>query len=311
MNSELKDTKKILGNTILEAAAKDENIVVVSTDSGNRSGLDAFIKNYPNRYYEVGIMEQAAIGISSGLATAGKTPVFCAPAPFVTARPFEFFRNDLGYMRQNAKMIGRNCGLNYSDLGPTHYALEDMALIRLIPEVVILAPEDPGEFEEAIKAMLSYRGPVYLRFSSSPLPVLFEQRPFEIGKGRLIRDGNDVSIISTGEITASVLQAVDILTAKGIDPQVIGMPTVKPLDVQMIKAAAQKTGRIITVEEHFMTGGLGSAVAEVCSELCPVPVKRIALPDSYLSSGPYGDVMAYYGLDTKGIADSILKFVNH
>ncbi len=303
------DAKKILGDVILEEGKKNSNVVVVSTDSANRSGLTDFIDSFPERYYELGIMEQAAVGVSSGLATAGKIPVFVAPAMFVTGRPFEFFRIDLGYMKQNAKMIGRNCGINYSDLGPTHHGLEDIALIRLIPGVVILAPQDAGELEGALHAMMEYEGPVYLRVSTAPIAELFEKVPFKIGEGRMIRDGKDVTIITTGEITANVMGAVDILTEQGYDPQVIGMPTVQPIDAEMIKAAAAKTGKIVTVEEHFKTGGLGSAVAEICSEYCPVPVKRIAMPDAYNGSGTYKDMILKFKLDAAGIAESIQEFL--
>ena len=307
---EYADAKKILGDVILETGKKNEAVVVVSTDSANRSGLGDFIESFPERYYELGIMEQAAIGVSSGLATAGKIPVFVAPAMFVTGRPFEFFRIDLGYMKQNAKMIGRNCGINYSDLGPTHHGLEDIALIRLIPGVVILAPQDAGELEGALQAMMEYEGPVYLRVSTAPIAQLFEKVPFKIGEGRMIRDGKDVTIITTGEITSHVMEAVDLLTEQGYDPQVIGMPTVQPIDAEMIKAAAAKTGKIVTVEEHFKTGGLGSAVAEICSESCPVPVKRIAMPDNYNGSGTYKDMITHFKLDAAGIAESIQEFLN-
>ena len=162
------------------------------------------------------------------------------------------FRNDIGYMRQNVKIVGRNGGISYSDLGATHHSLEDFAIIRMIPDVVILSPQDPSEIENAVKAMLDYNGPVYMRIGNQSIPELFESKPFEIGKGNLIRDGQDVAIISTGSLTANVLDAAKVLEDKGYNPMVIGMPTINPIDEELIEYAARKTGKIVTVEEHYI-----------------------------------------------------------
>jgi transketolase len=304
------DTKKILGTVFLEAARKNPAFVLVSTDSGGRSGFGDFIKEFPQRYFELGIMEAAAISVSAGLATAGKIPVFCAPAPFVTVRPMEMFKIDLGYMAQNVKVIARNCGFNYADLGPTHYGLEDYGTIRLIPNIVILAPEDSGELEAAFKTALEYNGPVYLRMSSAPLPKIFPEEKFEIGRGRLIREGKDLTIFSTGEVTVNAAAAVEALAAKGISAELIGLPTINPLDKDIILNSVAKTRRAVTVEEHFITGGLGTAISEVLSESCPCPLKKIGVPHVYISSGPYGDMMRNFGLDVEGIEKSVLEFVS-
>lgn len=309
MEYEIVDSKKLIGETVYGIAKKNKDIVLISTDSGNRSGFTTFIKDFPDRFFEVGIMEQSAIGVSSGFATTGKIPIFCAPAPFVTGRPYEMFRIDLGYMQQNAKIIGRNCGFNYSDLGPTHYGLDDYGLIRLIPHVVILAPQDASELKGAVIAMLDYQGPVYLRLSSGPIARIFEEKPFVIGKGSVIRDGKDVAIISTGEITVNVIRAVDALVSKGFDPMIVGMPTLNPIDESLILEAAKKTGKIITVEEHFEIGGLGTIVSEVCSTSYPVKVKRIGVPSEYPSSGPYQDMMVQFGLDPENLAKTISAFI--
>lgn len=310
MKYEMIDAKKIIGEVTLAEADLNADICVVSTDSAPRTGMNAFIERYPKRYYELGIMEQAAIGVSAGLATAGKTPVFCAPAPFVTARPFEMFKIDVGYMRQNVKAIGRNCGFNYSDLGPTHYGLEDMALVRLIPGVTILAPIDASQLEGAMHAMLQCRGPVYLRVGTAPIPRIFPAGEFEIGKGSVIRDGKDVAIITTGEISVNVFEAAEQLAANGIDAMVIGMPTVAPIDSEIIRMATRKIGKIVTVEEHYVIGGLGSAVCEVCAESgLPVPVKRIGVPHEYLSAGPYEDLVHHCKLDVQGIVETVSDFV--
>lgn len=308
MTRELKDPRKTFGSAVFEAAKKNDNIVVLSADSGGSSGFLEFRDIYPNRYFEFGIMEQGVVGFASGMATIGKIPVFCAIAPFVTCRPYEMFRNDLGYMKQNVKIIGRNSGISYSDLGATHHSLEDFSIIRMIPDVVILSPQDPNEIKNAVYAMLNYNGPVYMRIGNQKIPVLFENKPFEIGKGSLIRDGEDVAIISTGSLTANVLDAIKLLTDKGCDPMVIGMPTISPIDEEIIEYAAHKTKKIVTVEEHYIPGGLGTIVAEVCSKTVPVHIKMLGIPKSYATSGPYNDILAYYGLDAAGIANSVLDF---
>ena len=303
------DPRKEFGKAVTELARDNDKIVVISADSGNSSGFGDFAKLYPERYVELGIMEQGAIGVASGLATIGKIPVFCAIAPFVTARPFEMFRNDLGYMNQNVKIVGRNCGFTYSDLGATHHSLEDFAIIRMIPGVVILAPQDPTEIRAAVKAMIEHVGPVYMRIGNPKIPVLFEEKPFVIGKGSILRDGSDVTIITTGSTTEAVLKAAEILADLGVDAQVIGMPTVCPIDRELVIDAARKTGKMVTVEEHYTDGGLGSLVCEICSSEYPVPVKRLGVPKSYATSGPYEQLLEYYGLDKDGIVKSVEGFL--
>jgi transketolase len=304
-----KDPRGIFGAAVLDAAARKPNLVVLSADSGGGSGHAAFKERFPKRYYEFGIMEQCVLGIASGLATTGKIPVFCATAAFVTSRPYEMFRNDLGYMRQNVKIIGRNSGISYSDLGATHHSLEDFAITRMIPGVVVLAPQDPGEITSAVHAILDYNGPVYMRIGKDPIPDLFEQTPFTIGKGRVLREGGDVAIISTGAITGSALDAAELLDRLGIHARVVGMPTVSPIDRELVIECAERIGRIVTVEEHYTSGGLGAIVQEVTSEERPVSVRRLGLPHTYVTSGPYWELMAHYGLDAAGIARSVEDFL--
>lgn len=308
MIGDMLDPRKEFGKAVTEVAEKDDTVVILSADSGKSSGFGAFIEAHPERYFECGIMEQAVVGIASGLATVGKKPVFCAIAPFVTSRPYEMFRNDLGYMRQNVKIVGRNCGFTYSDLGATHHSLEDFAIIRMIPEVVVLAPQDPTEIREAAKAMLQYEGPVYMRIGNPEIPVLFEEKPFEIGKGQLLLGGLDVTIVTTGSMTGTVLKAVELLKDNGINAEVLGMPTVWPIDEELILESIKKTKKVITVEEHYVNGGLGTIVAEVCAKNNPVPVKMLGVPHGYASSGSYEELLSYYKLDVKGIADSVIEF---
>jgi transketolase len=303
------DPRKVFGAAVLEVARENPNIVALSADSGGSSGFGDFKKEFPDRYLEFGIMEQGVIGVASGLAATGKIPVFCAIASFVTSRPYEMFRNDLGYMRQNVKVVGRNAGISYSDLGATHHSLEDFAIIRMIPGVTVLAPEDPGEIRSAVRAMLEHEGPVYMRIGNNPIPHLFEEEPFTIGKGRVVREGRDVTVIVTGTMAEPVLTAAERLAASNTDVRVVAMPTVWPIDRELVTRCAKETGKIVTVEEHYTVGGLGAIVAEVCAESAPVPVRMIGVPPSYATSGPYDQLLAHYGLDAEGVAKSILDFV--
>lgn len=310
MIGELFDPRKEFGKAVTEAAAENPDIVVFSADSGKSSGFGEFMKKYPERYFECGIMEQGVVGAAAGMATTGKIPVFCAIAPFVTCRPYEMIRNDIGYMRQNVKLVGRNCGITYSDLGSTHQSLDDFGLMRLIPGITILAPSDPGEIQEAVKAMLAYKGPVYMRIGNPKIPQIFEQEPFVIGKGKLLREGMDVTIVTTGSTTGSALKAVLELEALGVSAELIGMPTVVPLDRELVRRSAAKTGRVITVEEHYVCGGLGSLVTEELSDLANVTVKRMGLPLDYAkTSGDYEELLAYYQLDHNGIVNGVKEFL--
>jgi len=306
----LEDPRKVFGQTVSALADVNDRVVILSADSGKSSGFGDFMKEHPERYFEFGIMEQAVIGIASGFATTGKIPVFCAIAPFVTARPFEMFRNDLGYMHQNAKIVGRNGGITYSDLGSTHHSLDDFGLIRMIPGVVILSPQDPGEIRSACKAMLEYVGPVYMRIGNEKIPSLFEESKFTIGKGRMIRSGTDVTIISTGNMTKSVMDAAEELEKAGIHAEVIGMPTICPLDEDIILKSAEKTGRVVTVEEHYIYGGMGTMVSDLLCGIRPVQVKKLGIPNDYATSGPYDKVLAHYGLDSDSISKSVREFLN-
>jgi len=309
MNQIKKDPRKEFGSAVSELAEKDERIVILSADSGNSSGFKEFSIKHPDRYYEFGIMEQGVVGIASGMATTGKIPVFCAIAPFVTCRSYEMFRNDLGYMNQNVKIVGRNSGITYSELGATHHSLEDFAIMRMIPGTVVLAPQDPGEIRGAVKAMLEHQGPVYMRIGNSPIPQLWEEQKFEIGKGRILREGKDLTIISTGTTTLDVLEAAELLEKQNISVMVVGMPTVCPLDEELILKAAHITGKLMTVEEHYQYGGLGTMVAEVCSREYPVPIKMHGIPKSYATSGPYDELLKYYRLDAEGIAATAIEFI--
>jgi transketolase len=304
----LRDPRTTFGAAASAVANTNPDIVILSADSGKSSGFGQFATDHPDRYFEMGIMEQGVVGIAAGLATTGKIPVFCAIAPFTTARPFEMVRNDVGYMRQNVKIVGRNGGISYSDLGATHHSLEDFAIMRMIPGMTVIAPQDPSEIEAAVAAMLAHDGPVYMRIGNDPIPEILPPEPFVIGRARLARSGSDVTLVTTGNLTSAVLDAAQILSDDGISAEVLGMPTVSPIDTDAVLASAAKTGRVVTIEEHYVVGGLGTMVTEALSGQA-VPVTRLGIPHDYATSGPYRAVLAHYGLDAEGIAASVHRSI--
>ena len=211
-------------------------------------------------------------------------------------------RNDMGYMKQNVKIVGRNCGFTYSDLGATHQSLDDFGLMRLIPGMVVLAPQDPSEIRQGVKAMIEHEGPVYMRIGNPKIPVLFEEKPFEIGKGNLLREGKDLTMVTTGSVTGAAIEAAEVLAQEGISVELIGMPTVCPVDEELVKASAAKTKKVLTVEEHYLDGGLGTIITEVLSGMRDVSVRRHGVPKLYAATGSYEQLLDYYKLDAKGIA---------
>lgn len=307
----LTDPRKEFGRIVAELAEDNDRVVVLSADSGKSSGFGSFAAAHPDRYFEFGIMEQGVTGIAAGMASTGLIPVFAAIAPFVTSRNYEMMRNDLGYMRQNVKIVGRNGGFTYSDLGATHHSLEDYAIMRMIPGLVVFSPADPGEIRSCTKAMLEHTGPTYLRIGAQGLPDLFAEENITIGKGRNLQEGSDVTLVTTGYIAAEVVKAVAELTARGISVELLGIPTPSHLDTELICASAAKTGLVITVEEHYLIGGLGGAVAELLSAEQPTRLLRIGVPHSYSPSGPYPDLLAYAGLDAASITAQVADLIKH
>lgn len=312
MINEFKDPRKTFGEAVIEAAGSNQNIVVLSADSSSGSGLGDFPKKFPDRHFEFGIMEQGVIGFASGLATTGKIPVFAAIAPFVTARPFEMFRNDLGYMNQNVKVVGRCASLTYDQLGSTHHSIDDVAIIRTIPGVTIINPGDPVTIKKAVHAMIQHTGPCYMKIGNQKMPVLYQEDvDFNLGKGIVIHEGSDVTLIGTGTVLSKTVAAAKLLEEAGVSVRLIDIHTIKPLDRDLILSAARETGRIVTVEEHFIAGGLGSAIAEICSQECPVKMKMIGIGDFYASNGPYEELLGKYGLQPDQIKETVIKFLNN
>lgn len=308
--SEALDPRKTFGEALVEAGEINPNIIAISADSSKGSGLGPFRERFPDRHLEFGIMEQGVLGFAAGLATTGKVPFVASIAPFVTARPFEMFRNDLGYMNQNVKVVGRCAGMTYSDLGATHQSLDDIAITRTIPGVTVINPGDPVEIRRAVHAVASHVGPVYMKIGSPKMPVLFgEEHQFEIGRGVLMEDGKDVTLIGTGTVLSKAWEAAQMLRKSGVDVRLINIHTIKPLDSELLVRAAEETGKVVTVEEHYLIGGLGSAVSELLSQRCPVPMKFIGVDDQYVSNGPYEELLALYGLQPQQIADTVLSFM--
>jgi transketolase len=308
---EFKDPRKTFGEALVAAAQKNNRIVALSADSSGGSGMTPFREQFPERHFEFGIMEQGITGFASGLATTGKIPFFAAIAPFVTARPFEMFRNDLGYMRQNVKVVGRCAGLTYSDLGATHQSLDDIAIIRTIPGVTVINPGDPVDIVKAVHAAAEHIGPVYIKIGSPKMPVLMdEDYPFKIGKGVVMEEGNDITIIATGTLLSKAVVATKALRQKGIKPRLINMHTIKPLDKDLVLKAAAETGKIVTIEEGYLAGGLGGCIAELLATEHPTPMKMIGVNDQYADAGPYEELLAHLGLQGEQIADTVEQFLN-
>ena len=312
MINELKDPRKTFGEAVVEAAEINPDVVVLSADSSSGSGLGDFRKKFPDRHFEFGIMEQGVTGFASGLATTGKIPVFAAIAPFVTARNFEMFRNDLGYMNQNVKIVGRSAGLTYDQLGSTHHSIDDVAIIRTIPGVTVINPGDPVTIKKAVHAMIKHVGPCYMKIGSPAMPVLYEEDvDFTLGKGIVIKEGHDVALIGTGTVLSKAVAASKLLEEAGVSVRLIDMHTIKPLDRDLVLSAARDIGKIVTVEEHFVTGGLGSAIAELCSQEYPVQIKMIGIGDNFASNGPYEELLGKYGFQPDQIRDTVIEFLKN
>ena len=300
-------TRESFGLALCELAKDHPEIVVLDADLAAATKTEIFKKAYPERFFDCGIAESNMIGIAAGLATCGKVPFAASFAMFATGRAYEQVRNSVGYPHLNVKIAGSHAGISVGEDGATHQCCEDLALMRTIPGMVILNPADHYEMTEAVKAAYEYNGPVYIRLGRLAIESFNDpdNYQFEIGKAITLKEGNDVTVIATGLVVNESLKAVKELEAQGINARLINMHTIKPIDKDIIIKAAQETGRIITVEEHSIIGGLGEAVAAVTSEYCPVPVNRIGIEDVYGHSGPAVGLLEEFGLDANGIKKKI------
>lgn len=301
-------TRESYGNALKEYAEEYPNLVVLDADLAAATKTAIFKKAYPDRHIDCGIAECDMMGIAAGLATTGKIPFVSSFAMFAAGRAFEQIRNSIGYPRLNVKIGATHAGISVGEDGASHQCNEDIALMRTIPGMTIINPADDVEAKAAVRAAFEYVGPVYLRFGRLAVPVYNDEATykFEIGKGIELRNGKDCTIIATGLEVSESMKAAEMLAEQGIDAQVINIHTIKPIDEEIILKAAAKTGRIFTVEEHSVIGGLGDAVAGVLSEKCPTKLTKIGINDVFGESGPAVELLHKYKLDAEGIAERVL-----
>lgn len=304
-------TREGYGKALVELGAQYPNLVVLDADLAGATKTSMFQHAYPDRHIDCGIAESNMVGIAAGLATMGKIPFASSFAMFAAGRAFEQVRNSVGYPRLNVKIGASHAGITVGEDGASHQCNEDIALMRTIPDMVVVCPSDALEAAAATKAAAEYDGPVYLRFGRSPVPII-NDRPdykFELGKGVVLKEGKDLTIVATGICVESALAAAEKLAADGVNAKVINIHTIKPLDEDLIVAAAKETGKIVTVEEHSVIGGLGSAVCDVLSEKAPTQVLKIGINDVFGESASAQILVEKYGLDGKGVYAKIKEFL--
>ena len=304
-------TRESYGNALAELGAEYENLVVLDADLAAATKTGIFKKAFPDRHIDCGIAECNMMGIAAGLATTGKIPFASSFAMFAAGRAFEQVRNSIGYPKLNVKIGATHAGISVGEDGATHQCNEDIALMRTIPGMVVINPADDVEAKAAVRAAIEHEGPVYLRFGRLAVPVINDtpDYKFELGKGVVLREGKDVTIIATGLPVSECLAAADKLAADGIDAKVINIHTIKPLDEDLVVKAAKETGKVVTVEEHSVIGGLGSAVCDALSEKAPTRVMKIGINDCFGESGPGAELIKRYGLDAESIYKKVKSFV--
>lgn len=307
--SEKFDCRLAFSETLVELAASDPRIVAVANDSIGSSNLKEFKKRFPDRLVNVGIAEQNLIGVGAGLANSGLIPFVCGASCFLTARALEQIKVDLGYSQSNVKLCGMSSGMAYGELGPTHHSIEDIAWTRTIAGMTVIVPADPIETAQAVKAATEFEGPVFLRLSRMPVPVVSPpDYKFEIGGAAKLREGTDVTLIANGTMVCRALEAAEMLEADDVSASVINMSTIRPLDIDAIIEAAKK-GPIVTIEEHTVVGGLGGAVAEVVVSNAPVRMRILGVPGVFAPTGSASFLFEHFGLTPDGIRDAALDLV--
>ena len=296
-------TRESYGKALEELGREHEDLLVLDADLAGATKTGIFKKAFPDRHIDCGIAEANMMTIAAGLSTVGYVPFASTFAMFAAGRAYEQVRNSIGYPHLNVKIGATHAGITVGEDGASHQCNEDIALMRTIPGMTVIVPSDDIEARAAVKAAYEMEGPVYLRFGRLAVPVINENEDyhFEIGKGIVLREGKDLTIVATGVTVAAALEAADMLAADGIEAKVINIHTIKPLDEELIVAAARETGKVYTVEEHSVIGGLGGAVAECLSEKCPVPVIRLGVKDTFGYSGPAVKLLEAFQLDGKGI----------
>ena len=304
-------TRDSYGNALVALGEKESNLIVLDADLAAATKTGVFKKAFPERHIDCGIAESNMMGIAAGLSTCGYVPFVSTFAMFAAGRAFEQVRNSIGYPKLNVKIGATHAGISVGEDGATHQCNEDLALMRTIPGMVVINPADDVEAQAAVKAAYEHQGPVYIRFGRLAAPIVNDapDYKFELGKGVTLKDGKDVTIIATGLEVAYALKAADMLEKEGISARVIKIHTIKPLDVDLVVKAAKETGKIVTVEEHSVIGGLGSAVCDALAENCPTPVCKIGVNDQFGESGPAVELIKKYGLDEVGIYNRVKEFI--
>ena len=304
-------TRQSYGEALVELGKEHDDLVVLDADLAEATKTAIFRKEFPERHIDCGIQESDMVGIAAGLASCGKVPFCSSFAMFAAGRAYEQVRNSVGYPHLNVKIGATHAGISVGEDGATHQCLEDLALMRVIPGMVVINPADDVEAKAAVQAAYEYEGPVYLRFGRLAVPVI-NDRPdykFEIGKGYVVKEGADVTIIATGLEVSAAIDAAELLAKDGISAEIVNIHTIKPIDKELVIKEAEKTGKVVTVEEHSVIGGLGSAVCEVLSENHPLPVKRIGVYDRFGESGPAVELLHKYKLDGEGIAEQVKEYL--
>ncbi|KUO50360.1 MAG: transketolase [Desulfitibacter sp. BRH_c19] len=303
-------TRDAYGKTLVKLGKKYQDIVVLDADLSKSTKTALFKGEFPDRFFNVGIAEQNLACVAGGMSLAGKVPFASSFAMFATGRAFEMIRNSLCYPKLNVKIAATHAGITVGEDGASHQANEDVAIMRAIPNMTVLVPADAVETEQIIEAAYNYNGPVYIRLGRSGVPVLYDDNyKYQIGKASKLRDGKDVSIIAMGIMVSKALEAAEMLAEEGVQASVYNMSTIKPIDVDAIEEAAQ-TGCVVTAEEHSIIGGLGSAVAEVLGEKCPVPLERVGIMDTFGESGKPDELLKKYGLTKENIASAVIRVMD-
>lgn len=302
-----KATRESYGEALKELAEEYKELVVLDADLAAATKTGIFKKAYPDRFFDCGIAEANMMGVAAGLAACGKIPFASTFAMFAAGRAYEIVRNSIGYPHLNVKIGATHAGISVGEDGATHQCCEDIALMRTIPGMTIINPCDDVEAKAAVKAALDFNGPVYMRFGRLAAPVINDRDTykFELGKGVVLKDGGDVTIVASGLMVNEAMEAAKALEADGISARVVNIHTIKPLDKELICKCAKKTGLIVTAEEHSVIGGLGSAVADAVTECCPVPVVKIGVNDEYGHSGPAVELLKEFGLSAENIAKTV------
>ncbi|MCR4956913.1 MAG: transketolase family protein [Lachnospiraceae bacterium] len=304
-------TRESYGNALVELGKEHDNVVVLDADLAGATKTGIFKKAFPERHIDCGIAESNMMGIAAGLSTCGKVPFASSFAMFAAGRAFEQVRNSIGYPHLNVKIGATHAGISVGEDGATHQCNEDIALMRTIPGMVVINPADDVEARAAVKAAYEHQGPVYMRFGRLAIPVFNDESTykFELGKGITLKEGKDVTIVATGLCVGESMAAAEILKSQGIDAEVINIHTIKPLDEDLIIASAKKTGKVVTVEEHSIIGGLGSAVCDALCAKAPTKTLKIGVNDTFGESGPAVQLIKKYGLDSESIAKKVAEFV--